>query len=1261
MDRASTGADPTSISPERHANGDGNDARRYVSQVVEALEAVHGSRTSNETRKQASAFLEQARTHAEAPYHGFTIAADKSQPPVARHYALSLLEHAVRHNWPQYSDEQALALRQWIIRLAQDIDAADPFYLRNKIAQLWVEVAKRSWAAQWMDMDELLVRLWASEDLARRALVAVVLEGLSEDVFNREDATATLRGSRLSKACVDIFTPTAVLLDQFPNRSTSVDVRYGEEGWLRRLGEHLRQLSTADPAWPKDEQVSYCAVKVLAALKAAVAWSIPRAIAAADCVPNICRSLASSNIPAQLASVDALHALYSRSHYQDDEFIALVCPMYTVDSVNLLRKLYQWSITDAADINEEKYQLAKKFSEMVSNLGNFVEERPLLIPDATDLPGFLNLLLEIMGSQSLTISIPILNTWVKLLASDVIGGSDAISPLIGPLLEICSQRLIRYESLPEDSDDPSFLYLGEDIDTMPERHAFLGNYRRYCVQVVEIIVRRKPFEAMYHILGQVDQSLQTLYNNQPPFRVETYSKSSVPLLRVDAHFSVVESALKGYMKWRMAHGTSPQRDELERITMEANLESWCERLLDMAFEDPLIRKRILQLGVAFSTSALDKKADFMLKVLKHILVTRPVDDPRYLAYSEAVKDLQNDCSHELRRLAMKMPDYLMTVYDNLELKINEIIATNPLEARQRISFYSFLFIITQRSTTIDPEVRERRLQSYAVPIREAWQNAGLEKSLQSYKGFCELAGVAKVQQYLVDRRVHEIQDWSSYRLDDEGKAIQAEMEQKFQQLPLAPTKGFLGVSVERVRKGSKSYNIATALWHDIIPVILPNLLKLLSYAHAFHNPSNWAGLPEDMQSIVSRTLTDRFWQAGISPGSKDEFYARVSGTKVTLEGFASSVRGAIRTIREMCYSIIFCMSRLDVHFYGFAELPTPLADALFTDAKALSSHQLSTMLSMIRFLVDDCPVALRAQFLPQILSRLFAELDSKVTSEWDELGRRAQASSEDDNLTNEMKEESILRQLTNSSVLLVAGLLDPQRENPPEPGAPASTSPRKNAHVGDVTTKPNSMRAFVLSSLPILHPLMMFCTHALHMRDSRSCGIVIRVLSSIVPDFVSDSATDQAIREHISSAVLKEAITSLHDGYFVELQKDLAQLIATVYLTYAPLTRTPHQILLSLPTITETRLDAMASRLFAQPSTRLQRALVLDLLDGLRGVSVSEQGKLAPPDATAGRKGGTRERERSGMFKAYVSADEAEKRRAREGSADLSGVADMFS
>jgi exportin-5 len=62
--------------------------------------------------------------------------------------------------------------------------------------------------------------------------------------------------------------------------------------------------------------------------------------------------------------VEALHALYSRMQFSDEEFVALVCPMYTSNMVDLLRKLFEWSVVDPRDIDEEKYLFAKKFSEV---------------------------------------------------------------------------------------------------------------------------------------------------------------------------------------------------------------------------------------------------------------------------------------------------------------------------------------------------------------------------------------------------------------------------------------------------------------------------------------------------------------------------------------------------------------------------------------------------------------------------------------------------------------------------------------------------------------------------------------------------------------------------------------------------------------------------------------------------------------------------------------------------------------------------------
>jgi exportin-5 len=227
-------------------------------------------------------------------------------------------------------------------------------------------------------------------------------------------------------------------------------------------------------------------------------------------------------------------------------------------------------------------------------------------------------------------------------------------------------------------------------------------------------------------------------------------------------------------------------------------------------------------------------------------------------------------------------------------------------------------------------------------------------------------------------------------------------------------------------------------------------------------------------------------------------------------------------VRESCYSILWCMSRLDIHFYGLEELPGPLALSLFNDAHALSSHQMSILLNMTRYIIDDCPTPFRQHFLTPLLASLFAQVDAKVSGEWNELIEKGQISQGGDaQLAEEMKEESILRQLTYTAVLIVAGLLDPQR-----PGESNLANTNMLPHLALPEMQANntgepSMREFILSSDVVLEPLILFCTHALRMRDSRCCGIIIRVFRSIVPEFQADRAD---IREFICREVLMASI-----------------------------------------------------------------------------------------------------------------------------------------
>jgi exportin-5 len=80
-------------------------------------------------------------------------------------------------------------------------------------------------------------------------------------------------------------------------------------------------------------------------------------------------------------------------------------------------------------------------------------------------------------------------------------------------------------------------------------------------------------------------------------------------------------------------------------------------------------------------------------------------------------------------------------------------------------------------------------------------------------------------------------------------------------------------------------------------------------------------------------------------------------------------------------------------------------------------------------MVDDCPVELRSHFVPPILATCFAQMDAKCSSEWEKLAQKQVAATEGENLTDEMKEESILRQLTHTAVMMIGGFLDPARQS----------------------------------------------------------------------------------------------------------------------------------------------------------------------------------------------------------------------------------------
>jgi hypothetical protein len=61
-----------------------------------------------------------------------------------------------------------------------------------------------------------------------------------------------------------------------------------------------------------------------------------------------------------------IQSIYTRHHLHDEDIADLVCPMLSSDSVNLLREVYNWTLSDmdVHSLDEQKYMLCKKIAEV---------------------------------------------------------------------------------------------------------------------------------------------------------------------------------------------------------------------------------------------------------------------------------------------------------------------------------------------------------------------------------------------------------------------------------------------------------------------------------------------------------------------------------------------------------------------------------------------------------------------------------------------------------------------------------------------------------------------------------------------------------------------------------------------------------------------------------------------------------------------------------------------------------------------------------
>lgn len=1230
-----------------------------IDTIIQALEIVHSPSSSNDNRRQATSYLEDVKNQDGLTDAGYKIANDASKPAPVRYYGLSLLEHVIKRQSFALNAEGSAELRQLILNLSMTLDETREPYIRNKIAALWVELAKRSWGLDWFDLDSALLQIWSGSAVGKE-FVLNVLENLSEDVFVRDDATAILRDKDLNNAVVEIFTSSENYAGGLKLGDTTYQMRQGEEGWTMRVTQFLNEVLQQSSSTKSAHRLCLSA---LATLRSTFTWIMTPAIVGANAMTPICDSLTRDDAEIVLAALDTLLALYSRRMLEWVEVQALVHPLCQPDSVLVLEQVYKCSIVGPEDTLDAKYSISKKLCELLYHLTTWMTIGAP--PDDTDVVPYLQLLVAVARHTSLIVSIAAIHSWDKLLRAKGWRQSAPVQACLEQILQVAMQRIIAYDSLPAGVEDDVIAFVNDEIELHPERQGFYLNYRKLCFSIIENVSANYLQDALNFILSTVDRNLDEISQVDQAEDHQTYSRLSTNFLRADASFSVLDAAFKGLDRWIVdespyGHETSKQREELMQRCKE-----WSTTMLShRQFRDPSTTLRQIKNAVETSSRILSKDTEFAFTVLQHIIGSMSTPSTENAILADSYAELHQYASAELRRLCTEHATYFITFYDQLETKMSQIIAGN-IDPKFQTDLRAILLLLVEHATGLDPNVRRQRITAFIHPLVEAWEHHATLTS--SFDSFAQSQAFDQIGPFMASVGANDYGDWTTLPLNDAAQQIQSAMIEGAHKLPLRETRVLLSLSTDRVAPQSELHQMLREAWTPLLHPIIRSVLLLTDYNHRLHDITSWPNVPPGQEITIRRILRDRYWQSGISGGSMTEFHAQVKATKMTLEGFASSVRGRIRTNLENSYSIIHTLGRLGSVFYGLQGLPEMVSSLLIKSTEPLSPHHFGQLLSMLPKLIEECPIDNMQYFLTPVLAELVTQIDEKCTAEWNKVSARsAGAPQENTNgeLSDEMRDESVLRQMTARAVNMINSWLD---------NIKVLTAKRV------VNRQDKDYRKFVLSSPAILGPLLSFCTHSLSFRDTKTCTVMVHALHKLVPAFSTDvylqGAEVAAVREYISSEMLKAAINSLNDGYFADYHQHLATLIALIFLSFGlpahvaatetqpahdrdRWTNTPYDVLCSIPGIKEAAVQHTGMKLAEltlSGKRKTMAALILNLLQDFKGVRVSELGKYDT------------KQERNGLLEKYKQRDALGMQGVDDGNVnnggpevDLGGVADMF-
>ncbi|XP_073484791.1 exportin-5-like [Aquarana catesbeiana] len=902
--------------------------------------------------------------------------AEKTQPPVIRHFGLQVLEHVVKFRWNAMERKEKMCLKDSVMGLiAGGIRPIleEEGHIKNVLARIVVEMIKREWPQHWPNMLKELDTLTKNGEV-QKELVMFILLRLAEDVVTFQTLPAQRRR--------DIQTTMTQNMDKLFTFMLGI---------LADSMHHYQQLK-GDPT-QKDKCQGLCRVALanLNTLAGYIDWVSFSYLTAQDCklLQMFCLLLAEEDL--QVEAAECLLIAVSRKGKLEDR--APLLNLFADSPIHCIMAAAKKAHGEG--LQEKRYIFLKRLCQVMcalsSQLCALTMSPENKIPMTFD--KYLKSLLDFTSHPSQFLKSSTMTTWGSLFRHNIISKDHALQAMVPEFLRV-SMSIAARVGLPSKSDSPSCEYSRLDFDSDDDFVTFFHDFRAVMRDVIRQACRLNPHTSFHMAAEWLHFQLSAPLDPGPN------SSAGEELCTLLSPSYIQWEAMTFFCECVINQVVRVLRKEDLPVTQGVEL---LQIVLSYETRDPLILTCLLD-NLTLLFPFMRYMNDFMPSILTKLFSAVTFQLNNKGPQTRSVKGVRRHACSAIIKICRDTPELVLPHFDLLSSQAMLLMRDEHVPQKEKYSMLEAQVMISNHFNSYEKQ-RDflAQLLSLATSV---WSSQEMQRAISSPDEFISYVGAEILK-----------------GLEEGESPCQANRTQL--SLCLYAVEGVL----RRARwpsdlEAAKAGGFVVGYTSDGNPIYRnpcsEQVLKLLDSIFSLVRTFNNLYLPEVVQKMgesyakcLDMMEMDKKFILGLIQPVMD------TGDVPVYRSAEERMQGFFRSIYESCCQVMGKLGQAMLQdFYSIPDLATRLLNSAFCNLSNVPDYRLRAMLYMfMKPFILSCPPERYESLLCPIMGPLLSFMNQRLSQKWLTSGEDY---GEVNTESSEMLEIELARLVTRDMVDLLA-------------------------------------------------------------------------------------------------------------------------------------------------------------------------------------------------------------------------------------------------